>query len=112
MNADYDSLLTRRDAAAGNERAKEAAQLSAVPSIRPATGLSTPDYLARRLDRVINDLGLMPHIPMGWLQPNPEGLSFRSLNVHEADKLVLAVEDVAYSRTANRGPDLGQLRLF
>ena len=102
MNAHYDSLLTRRDVVAGNERSKEAAKLSALPSIRPAAGLSTSDYLARRLDRVINDLGLMPHVPAGWVQAQVDGLAFRCLTIVQADKFVLAVEDLALSYSTRR----------
>jgi hypothetical protein len=58
--------------------------------------MTTAHYLARRLHLVFHDLGLLEHIPSDWLQPSPEGLSFRSLSVSEADKFVLAVEDVAY----------------
>ena len=57
--------------------------------------MTTCDYLARRLNRVFNDLGLLPHIPGDWSQSSPEGLGFRRLTVHEADRLVLAVEELA-----------------
>ena len=86
------------------------ATISSIAVSRPMT---TCDYLARRLNRVFNDLGLLPHIPPRWLQPGPDGLSFRPLSVHEADKLTLAVEDLADGYEAPRpsvSPD--QLRLF
>lgn len=102
MNTQHDSLLTRRDAAAGNERAKEPTHLSALPSIRPATGLSTSDYLARRLDRVINDLGLMPHVPTGWVRAQADGLTFGYLTIIQADKFVLAIEDLALGHSSRR----------
>jgi hypothetical protein len=73
---------------------------------------TTAHYLARRLQVVLNDLGLLEHLPSDWLQPGPDGLSFGSISVREADKFVLAVEDVAYRRTAKRGPAPDQLRLF
>jgi hypothetical protein len=77
------------------------------------TPKSTAHYLARRLEIVFNDLGLLPHIPSDWLQPGPDGLAFRSLTVREADKFTLAIEDVAHGYRPPRttvSPD--QLRLF
>ena len=69
-------------------------------AITPITVLdstkTTAHYLARRLHIVFNDLSLPQHIPSDWLQPGPEGLSFRSLSVREADKFVLAIEDLAH----------------
>ena len=57
------------------------------------------------------------HLPAGWVQPGPEGLLFGPLSVREADKLVLAIEDVAHGyrpRTPSVSPeqltfDLGDL---
>jgi hypothetical protein len=63
---------------------------------------STAHYLARRLHAVFNDLGLRAHIPPDWLQPGSSSLSFRPLRVQEADKLTLAVEDLAYGYKARR----------
>jgi hypothetical protein len=83
-----------------------------IAPINPQTK-GTAYYLARRLQAVFNDLGLLHHIPSDWLQPSPEGLSFRSLNVREADKLTLAVEDLAHGYRPPRpsvSPD--QLPLF
>ena len=41
------------------------------------------------------------HLPAGWVQPGPEGLLFGPLSVREADKLVLAIEDVAHGLTTD-----------
>ena len=74
---------------------------------------ATARYLTRRLHVVFNDLDLLDHIPSGWLQPGPDGLSFRPLSVLEADKLTLAVEDLAHGyrpRRPSAGPN--QLPLF
>ena len=86
------------------------ATISSIAVSRPMT---TCDYLARRLNRVFNDVGLLPHLPRDWLQPSPEGLGFRPLTVQEADRFVLAVEDLAHGYRPRRpsvSPD--QLRLF
>jgi len=83
------------------------------PITPPDSSKSTAYYLARRLQAVFNDLGLLSHIPSDWLQPGSNGLSFRPLSVHEADKLTLAVEDLAHDYRPRRpsvSPD--QLRLF
>ena len=48
---------------------------------------------------VFDDLGLFSHMPLDWLQPGPDGLSFRPLSVREADELTLAVEDLAHGCT-------------
>ncbi len=74
---------------------------------------TTSWYLARRLQVAFNDLGLIDHLPPDWLQPGPDGLSFRALSVREADQLTLAVEDLALGRLNNR-PSAGtnQLPLF
>jgi hypothetical protein len=69
---------------------------------------STTHYLAHRLHVVFDDIGLSPHVPSDWLQPGPDGLAFRSLTLPEADKLVLAVEDLAQgyeSPTSSVGSD-------
>jgi hypothetical protein len=74
---------------------------------------TTAHYLARRLRVVFTDLGLLEHIPSDWLQPGPDGLSFRPLSVREADKLTLAVEELAHDYRPRRprvSPD--QLPLF
>lgn len=79
----------------------------------PQDSTKTTAHLARRLHMVFNDLGLLDHIPSDWLQPSPEGLSFRTLSVREANKFVLAVEDTVHGRPVQRptvNPD--QLRLF
>ncbi len=73
---------------------------------------TTAHYLARRLQMVFNDLGLLPHIPSDWLQPGPDGLSFRPLSVREADKLVLALEDLAQGPSPGTTVSPDQLRLF
>ena len=85
-----------------------------ISSIAVSRPMTTCDYLARRLNRVFNDLGLLPHIPGDWLQPSPEGLGFRPITVQEADKLVLAIEDLAHGYKPPRRSDVNpdQLRLF
>lgn len=87
---------------------------SAITATTPAESTkSSAYYLARRLQAVINDLGLLPHIPSGWLQPCPEGLSFGSLSVRQADRLVQAVEDVAQGYKPRRpSASPNQLSLF
>ena len=87
------------------------------PAITPVTPLdptkSTAYYLARRLHLALHDLGVQQHVPSRWVQPSPEGLSFRPLGLREADEFVLALEDVVLARTASEplvSPD--QLRLF
>lgn len=84
-----------------------------ITPITPQETKSTENYLARRLHFVLHDLGLREHLPSDWLRPGPEGLSFASLSLREADKLVLAVEDLACGYKARRpsvSPD--QLPLF
>lgn len=84
--------------------------------IRTITRLGTRTtefYLARRLNLALHDLELVQHVPSGWVQVTPGGLSFASLNVREADKFVLAIEDLALGRPPSSptvNPD--QLRLF
>jgi hypothetical protein len=85
--------------------------------IRPITPQdstkTTAHYLGRRLHLALHHLGVLQHVPSGWVQVTPGGLSFASLSVREADKFVLAVEDLAQGRLAQRptvSPD--QLRLF
>jgi hypothetical protein len=79
----------------------------------PNSSKSTAYYLARRLYVVFNDVGLGPHIPSDWLQPGPEGgLSFRSLSLREADRLVLAIEDLAQGGPPSTTVNPDQLRLF
>ena len=74
---------------------------------------TTAWYLARRLHLALHDLGLLDHFPSDWVQPSLDGLSFRPLSVHEADRLVLAVEDLALGRLNNRpSPGTNQLPLF
>ena len=68
--------------------------------------------LARRLHVVFNDLGLLDHVPSGWLQPSPDGLSFASMSVRESDKFVLALEDLAQGRPPSTTVSPDQLRLF
>ena len=78
-----------------------------IAPINPQTN-GTAYYLARRLQAVLNDLGLLSHIPSDWLQPGPDGLSFRPLSVLEANKLTLAVEDLAHGyrpRRPSAGPN-------
>ena len=72
----------------------------------------TAHYLARRLQQVFNDLGLLSHVPSDWLQPGPDGLSFRTLSVREADKLTLAVEDLAQGPPPSTTVSPDQRRLF
>lgn len=88
------------------------AEQSKKPEITPITpdtsGGSTAHYLAHRLHLVFNELGLLPHVPSDWLQPSPDGLGFRPLSVREADKLVLALENLVdgyESPRANVSPD-------
>lgn len=83
------------------------------PIAPPDSNKCTAHYLARRLHVVFHDLDLLEHLPSDWLQPSPDGLSFRPLSVREADKLVLAIEELAQGRLAQR-PTVSpnQLRLF
>ena len=67
-----------------------------------SSNTTTAHYLARRLHVALNDLGFRPHIPSDWPQPSPEGLSFRSLSVREAEKFILAVEDLALGRLSKQ----------
>lgn len=74
---------------------------------------TTAYYLARRLHLALHDLGVLQHIPPDWLQPGPDGLSFRPLSVREADKLTLALEDLAHGyRPPRPSVDPDQLSLF
>ena len=84
-----------------------------ITPITPPDSGKTTAHLARRLHVVFNDLDLLEHLPPDWLQPGADGLSFRQLSVREADKLTLAVEDLAHGYRPRRpsvSPD--QLRLF
>ena len=113
MSTPPDPLATPSDADTvdGVVPSEGNATISSIGVSRP---MSTCDYLARRLNRVFNDLGLLPHIPGDWLQPGPDGLSFRPLSVQEADKLTLAVEELAHGYKPLQRPDVNpdQLRLF
>jgi hypothetical protein len=74
---------------------------------------TTAHYLARRLLRAFHDLGIAREIPTGWVRAESDGLVFGNLTVSQADKLVLAVEDLALCRRsfpADPGPN--QLPLF
>jgi hypothetical protein len=68
---------------------------AAITPISSHPELKTSHYLARRLLLAFHDLGLIESVPNGWLQPGPDGLAFGALSVREADKLVLAIEDLA-----------------
>ena len=94
MSTPPDPLATPSDADTvdGVVPSEGNATISPIAVSRP---LTTCDYLALRLNRFFNDLGLLPHIPSDWLQPSPDGLAFRPLSVREADKFVLALEDLA-----------------
>jgi len=65
---------------------------------------TTAHFLAHRLAVALSDLGLSSHVPTDWLQPSPDGLAFRSLSVHEADWLVLALEDLAEGHESTGPP--------
>lgn len=71
-------------------------------------------YLARRMELVLDDLGLLLFLPAGWVQAGPSGLVFGSLNLREADKFVLAVEDLHSGRSTAAPGSAGcnQLSLF
>jgi hypothetical protein len=112
MSAAFDPLATPHGLSdeGGHPADRGAATIMSIPQ---RVHLTTCDYLARRLQAVFNDLGLFSHIPSDWLQPGPDGLSFRPLSVREADKLTLAVEDLAQGYRPQRpsvSPD--QLPLF
>jgi hypothetical protein len=94
-------------------RVKTASPDSAVTSTTAQDPTKTTAwYLARRLRLALHDLGVL-HVPPEWMQATPEGISFRSLSVREADKLTLAVEDLALGRrTAPATPGPNQLPLF
>jgi len=84
-----------------------------ITPITPPAAKTTAWYLARRIHVVLQDLGLLDHIPSGWLQPGPDGLSFRPLSVREADKLTLALEDLVHGyRPPRPSVDPDQLSLF
>jgi hypothetical protein len=84
-----------------------------ITSISSHPERATAHYLARRLLLAFHDLGLSESIPRGWLQPGPDGLAFRALTVREADKLVLAIEDLANGgRRHVSGPGPNQPTLF
>jgi hypothetical protein len=86
---------------------------AAVTPISSHPERATSHYLARRLLLAFHDLGLMRAVPDGWLQPGPDGVAFRTLTVREADKLVLAVEDLGNgSRRHVSGPGPNQPTLF
>lgn len=82
------------------------------PITQPDSTKNTACDLARRLQVVFQDLGLLPHIPSDWLQPSPDGLSFRSLSVREASQFVRAVEEVAHGHEAPPSVSPDQLSLF
>lgn len=62
---------------------------------------STAYSLAHRLHLALHDLGILRHVPSEWWKASPEGLSFRTLGLREADEFVLALEDVVLARTAS-----------
>jgi hypothetical protein len=74
---------------------------------------TTADYLARRLLLAFQDLGIACEIPIGWVRAESGGLVFGNLTEAQADKLVLAVEDLALGhQAAVASPGPNQLSLF
>lgn len=113
MNAPSTSSPYRRTSAE-SIRVRTASPDSAVPVTgRQDSDKITTWYLARRLHLVIQDLGLLDHVPSDWTQPGPDGLSFRRLTVGESDRFVLAMEDLALGRLNHQpSPGTNQLPLF
>ena len=106
-------VASQRQSAASRNQSEPPLDAVVTPITRQDSTKTTAHYLARRLQVVLKDLGLLAHIPSDWLQPGPEGLHFRHLSVREADRLVLAIEDLAQRPPPSRrsvSPD--QLRLF
>ena len=97
----------------GSTEGQQPARNALITPITSPHEKSTAYYLARRLHLAFSDLGLRDHIRAGWVQPGADCLVFGSLTVAQADKFVLAVEDVAHGyrpRTPSVSPD--QLGLF
>lgn len=90
------------------------AEDATVTSITSVPSNTTTHYLARRLVLAFRDLGFREQIPSDWIQPCADGIAFRSLNLRDADKLVLAFEDLVRGRGLGRRVIAGrnQLRLF
>jgi hypothetical protein len=73
----------------------------------------TSEPLISRLRVALLDLGLDAVVPVGWVRPTCDGLSFGELTHRQANRLVKAFEDLALEQMADvpePGPD--QLRLF
>jgi hypothetical protein len=107
--------LPSEDGSSTNEDVIPPARDALVTGITPQDSTKgTAYYLGRRLRLALHDLGLLQHVTSGWVQVSRGGLSFASLSVSEADKLVLVLEDLAQCRPTTRGPRVSpdQLRLF
>jgi hypothetical protein len=73
----------------------------------------TTSWLARRLRVATLDLGLSEILPDHWDTPTAGGLSFCTLSLRQADRLVRALEDLALDREpVMPAPGPGQLSLF
>jgi hypothetical protein len=56
------------------------------------------EHLVRRMTVALRDLGLDRCIPDGWPHPIPSGVAFRSLSYGQANRLVVALEQLGLDR--------------
>ena len=52
-------------------------------------------FLNRRFNGALNDLGLLERLSSNWVTPVCSGWYFSPFSHHQADKLVVALEDLA-----------------
>jgi len=113
MSTPSESVASQPDLDSVNQ-SESPARSAVIRPISPQDPTKTTAwYLGRRLHLALHDLGVLEHVPSRWVRVTPEGLSFGTLSVREADKLVLVLEDLTQSRPAcqpTENPD--QLRLF
>jgi hypothetical protein len=87
------------------------APITTIPAVRVER--TAADYLIRRLNFVLFDLGLVRILPKGWASPTADGIAFEKLSLKQAEVVISILEDVISGRNpASRTPGVGQLQFF